>query len=112
MEDNKQNIDNQEEEYEEYHFNFIDYLLSDKGDQKVNRVIDIINDIKKSTLDKNSEINSKKMAFLHRERIILIIVFVITVICASMLIYLDKFSTTAALFFGTLAGYFFGRSNK
>lgn len=112
MKDNKQNNDIHEEEFDEYSSNFMDYLLSDKGNEKVNRIIDIINDIKKSTLDKNSEINNKRMAFLHKERIILIIVFGITVICASALIYLDKFSTTAALFFGTLAGYFFGRSNK
>lgn len=88
---------------------FMNYLQSDKGNEIFQQIVTIINDIKKSILDKSSELDKLKVQLAHNERRFLIIVFFIYIIASIALIYFDKFTPPAALFLGTLIGYFFGK---
>jgi len=94
----------------------LEYLKSPQGHELASRIVTLIEEIKKVTLDKSAEQSKLNMELTHRDRRNLIIsqgvVFVITIIAASILTYFDKFNSTIGFLFGTLVGYFFGRRNE
>lgn len=92
---------------------FWDYLHSPNGHEVFTRIIALIEDIKKSTLDKNTELSKITIANNHRQIWILFVVqgcvFISVVIAASLLAYFDKLTPALSILFGTLVGYFFGK---
>jgi len=99
------------------------YLQSEKGHEIAKQVLDLIKDIKRSTLDRNVEQDkaNAEQARLREERLhrfygwVLVsqnIVFALTIVTASILTYMGKFDSTLAVLFGTLVGYFFGRKTS
>jgi len=92
---------------------FFDYLQSAQGHELASRIVTLIEEVKKATLDRSAEQGKINMELTHRERrnslILQGVVFGIAIIAASFLTYFDKFNSTIAVLFGTLVGYFFGR---
>ena len=81
---------------------FLDYLKTENGHALAGRVIGLVEDFKKATLEKTT-----RHATL--EKILQITIIVVVVGAASWLSYLDKFETSIGVLFGTLVGYFFGK---
>lgn len=90
-----------------------DYLKSQQGHELASRIITLIEEVKKTTLDKNVEHSRINMELEHKHRrnylIVLTIVVAATVISATFLTYFGKFDSPIGVLFGTLVGYFFGR---
>jgi hypothetical protein len=80
----------------------IEYLKTDKGHELASRIVGIIEDIKKATLEKSS-------AHAIFEKWVQAGVIVVVVVAASLLSYFGKFETSVGVLFGTLVGYIFGR---
>ncbi|WP_338092247.1 hypothetical protein [Leptospira levettii] len=109
------NDNNEEPEEELAQIEFMDYLMSEPGHEIVKRIISLIEDIKKSTLDKNVELTKINVTNNHKQRTFLIIqqtiVIVLVVIASIYLAVNDKFNPTIGILFGTLIGYFFGKKS-
>lgn len=92
---------------------FIEYLKSPQGHELASRIVTIIEEVKKATLDRSAEQSKLNVEFTHRHRRNLLIlqstVLGVAILAASLLTYYDKFDSTVAILFGTLVGYFFGR---
>jgi hypothetical protein len=103
------------EEIEPEPFPLLEYLKSPQGHELASRIVTLIEEIKKVTLDKGAEQTKLSIELTNRYRRNLIIlqgaVFVIAILSASILSYYDKFNTALGILFGTLVGYFFGREN-
>ena len=80
----------------------LNYLQSPQGHEIASRLLKVIEDVKKSTLEKTTShaIFEKWL----QAGIIFIVVF-----AASLLSYLGKFDTSLGVLFGTLVGYIFGK---
>jgi hypothetical protein len=81
---------------------FLDYLKTEKGHELAGRVIGLVEDFKRSSLEKTTQ-------HATLEKILQITIIVVVVGSASGLSYLDKFETSIGVLFGTLVGYFFGK---
>ena len=81
---------------------FLDYLKSPEGHEIASRVLTIVEDVKKATLEKTT----KHAAF---EKWLQAGVIVVVVIATSILSCLGKFETSLRVLFGTMVGYIFGR---
>jgi hypothetical protein len=92
---------------------FFDYLKSTNGHEIASRVIGLIEGLKKNTLDIHAEQTRLDLQLTHKfkSRFIFLqgVVFLSTLVVASILVYYDKFNGTVGLLFGTLVGYFFGK---
>ncbi|PJZ43642.1 hypothetical protein [Leptospira brenneri] len=104
---------NEEPEEELAPIEIMDYLMSEPGHEIVKRIISLIEDIKKSTLDKNVELTKINVTNNHKQKTYLLIqqtiVIVLVVIASIYLAVMDKFNPTIGVLFGTLIGYFFGK---
>lgn len=80
----------------------LDYLQSPQGHEIASRLIGVIEDIKKSTLEKTT-------SHAVFEKWLQSGVIVIVVGAASTLAYLGKFDTSLGVLFGTLVGFIFGK---
>lgn len=78
------------------------YLQSPQGHEITTRLLSVVEDIKKSTLEKTTS-HAVFEKWLQAG-----IIFVV-VIAASLLSYLGKFDTSLGVLFGTLVGYIFGK---
>jgi hypothetical protein len=116
-------LDEGEELYASVSLLLHNYLQSDKGHEIAKQVLELVKDIKRSTLDRNVEQDkaNAEQARLREERLhrfygwVLVsqnIVFALTILTASILTYMGKFDSTLAVLFGTLVGYFFGRKTS
>ena len=78
------------------------YLQSPQGHDIASRVVNVIEDVKKVTLEKttNHAVFEKRL----QAGIILIVV-----VASSVLSFLGKFDTSLGVLFGTLVGYIFGK---
>jgi hypothetical protein len=107
---------NDSEPLSDLHYVFFDYLSSESGNKLASRIITLIEEIKKSTIDKNAIIAEKNVDYIHkfntRFQTLQGIVYVSVVIASSTLAYLDKFTPTIGVLFGTIVGYFLGRNPK
>ncbi len=81
---------------------FFEYLRSERGHEIASRIVTVIEDVKKASLDRNFAYAKVGTAASF------IIVFAV-IVASSTLAYLDKFDSTVALLFGTVVGYFFGK---
>jgi hypothetical protein len=99
------------------------YLLSEKGNEIAQLVLDLFKGIKRSTLDRNveqdkvtAEQNRLQLELLHKHygRVLTLqtLVFALAIIAATFLTYVGKFESPVAILFGTLVGYFFGRKSS
>jgi hypothetical protein len=92
-----------------------EYLKSEKGHELVSRIVAIIEDVKKVTLDRGAERAKLDLEFARQHRRNLLIqqsvIFGMSIVAASLLTYYDKFNSTIGVFFGTLVGYFLARRN-
>lgn len=80
----------------------LNYLQSPQGHEIATRLLSVVEDVKKSTLEKTTG-HAVFEKWLQAG-----IIFVV-VIAASFLSYLGKFDTSLGVLFGTLVGYIFGR---
>jgi hypothetical protein len=81
---------------------FFEYLKTPQGHEVTTRVLQVVEDIKKATLDKSA-------SHAISERWLQGIIIVIVILATSILSYLGKFETSVGVLFGTLVGYIFGR---
>ncbi len=81
---------------------FLAYLESDKGHELASRILKIIEDIKKATL----ETTTSHAKFEKRLQVTIILT---VVLASSILTYVGKFDSTVGVLFGTLVGYLFGK---
>lgn len=80
----------------------LDYLQSPQGHEIAGRLLSVVEDVKKSTLDKTTN----HAAF---EKWLQVLIVSIVVTASSVLSYLGKFDTSLGVLFGTLVGYIFGK---
>ncbi len=80
----------------------LNYLQSPQGHEIASRVLSIIEDVKKATLEKTTS----HAAF---EKWLQAGVIVVVIVATSLLSYFGKFETSVGVLFGTLVGYIFGR---
>ncbi|WP_374246338.1 hypothetical protein [Zoogloea sp.] len=78
------------------------YLQSEQGHEILTRFMSIVEDIKKSTLDKTT-------SHAVFEKWLQAGIIFIVVISSSILSYLNSFDTSLGILFGTLVGYIFGK---
>lgn len=92
---------------------FLEYLQSTEGHELASRMLSIIEDIKKATLESSSELHKRDSEYNHRlQRLWLCLqsgVFAITIVVAAFLAWHGKLDPTLAALMGTLFGYFLGR---
>lgn len=88
-------------------------MKSSQGHEIATRVIAIIEEIKKNTIDIHTEQSKLDKELEHRLKArhqwLQGIVFVVAILAVSILTYLGKFDSTLGLLFGTLVGFFFGK---
>lgn len=82
---------------------FIDYLQSPQGHEIASRVVRIIEDVKKATIDKNYS----HAKFNRWVEAVVILVVVGAVVSLSVI---DKLNPTVGVLLGSVVGYFFGRN--
>ncbi|TCS33101.1 hypothetical protein EDC30_11842 [Paucimonas lemoignei] len=80
----------------------LNYLQSQQGHDIASRILSIVEDVKKATLEKTTS----HAAF---EKWLQAGIIVIVVIASALLSYLGKFDTSLGVLFGTLVGYIFGK---
>ncbi len=81
---------------------FLNYLQSEQGHEIASRVLKIIEDVKKATLEKTT-------SHATFEKWLQAGIVVVVVGAASGLSYFGKFDTSLGVLFGTLVGYIFGK---
>lgn len=81
---------------------FLYYLESEKGHELASRVLAIIEDIKKATIQTSTS-HAKFEKWLQAG------IVLVVVVAASTLTYVGKFDSTLGVLFGSLVGYFFGK---
>lgn len=82
---------------------FVDYLKSPQGHDIASRVVGIIEDVKKATIDKNYS-----HAIFNRWMEAGVIVVVVGAIVGLSVV--DKLNPTVGVLLGSVVGYFFGRN--
>lgn len=80
----------------------LDYLQSPQGHEIASRILSVVEDVKKATLEKTTS----HAAF---EKWLQALIIVIVVGASAVLSYLGKFDTSLGVLFGTLVGYIFGK---
>ncbi len=94
----------------------LDYLQTKEGHEVVSRILSIVEDIKKATIERSAEQHRQDAEFHHRTvRFWLAlqgVIFAATLLVAAVLAWHDKRNATVAAFMGTLLGYFLGRRSE
>ena len=99
---NEQVTDDNEEDEQVDISPLVEYLKTDKGHELASRIVGIVEDVKKATIEKASAHGLFEM-WLQAG------VIVVVVVAASVLSYFGKFETSVGVLFGTLVGYIFGK---
>ena len=81
---------------------FLDYLQSPRGHEIASRLVGIIEEVKKVTLDKNFS-HAKFNRWMEAGVIVVVIGSVV------LLSVMDKLNPTVGMLLGSVVGYFFGR---
>lgn len=79
-----------------------EYLKSDQGHEIAVRIVGIIDDVKRASIDRN-------FAYAKYGTLVSAGIVVSVILASGVLAYLQKFDTPIALLFGTVVGYFFGK---
>jgi hypothetical protein len=101
-EKDRQMIDTDDEEEEIEFCPFLAYLESERGHELASRLLKIVEDIKKATLE-NTARHAKFEKWLQ------VMIILVVVVSSSILTYFGKFDSTIGVLFGTLVGYLFGK---
>lgn len=92
------------EEDQEVDFSpFIEYLQSPQGHEIASRIVGIIEDVKKATIDKNYS-HAKFNRWVEAGVILVVVGAVVG------LSVVDKLNPTVGVLLGSVVGYFFGRN--
>ncbi len=107
-------VSESQEEFEEAPYPpFLDYLQSKEGHELASRILSIIEDIKKATIESSAELHKRDSEYNHKiQRLWLCLqcaVFGTTIVVAALLAWHGKLDATVAALMGTLFGYFLGR---
>lgn len=78
------------------------YLQSEKGHEVFSRVISVVEDVKKATIEKTT-------GHATFEKWVQAGIIAMVVVASSVLAYLGKFDTSLGVMFGTLVGFAFGK---
>lgn len=94
----------------------LDYLQSKKGHELAGRILAIIEDIKKATIERAAEQHKLTAQSQHKvtvegQRFVFLVV-IFTIGVAALLAWHGKLDATVAAFMGTVFGYLFGRSAR
>lgn len=81
---------------------FLGYLQSPQGHEIATRLLSVVEDVKKTTLEKTTS----HAAF---EKWLQAGIIIVVVLASSLLSYLGKFDTSLGVLFGTMVGYIFGK---
>lgn len=82
---------------------FVDYLKSPQGHEIASRVVGIVEDVKKATIDKNYS-----HAIFNRWLEAGVIIVVVGAVVGLSVV--DKLNPTVGVLLGSVVGYFFGRN--
>lgn len=100
---NEIDVRHPDEQIEETDFRpLLTYLQSPQGHEIAARLLSVVEDVKKSTLEKTTS----HAAF---EKWLQAGIIFVVIVAASLLSYLGKFDTSLGVLFGTLVGYIFGK---
>ncbi len=107
-------VSEDQEEFEEVPYPpLLEYLQSKEGHELASRILSIIEDIKKATIESSAESHKRDSEYNHRiQRLWLRLqsaVFGTTIVVAALLAWHGKLDATVAALMGTLFGYFLGR---
>jgi hypothetical protein len=80
----------------------LNYLQSPQGHEIASRLLKVVEDVKKSTLEKTT-------SHAIFEKWLQAGIILVVVVAASVLSYLGKFDTSLGVLFGTMVGYIFGK---
>lgn len=83
----------------------LEYLRSDNGHEIALKIVGIVDDIKKASLEKNHSYARYGIAASAS-------IVIAVVLAAGFLAYFDKFDSPIAILFGTVVGYFFGKRRE
>lgn len=81
---------------------FLNYLQSPQGHEIASRVLSVVEDVKKATLEKTT-------SHAVFEKWLQAAIIAMVVFSSALLSYLGKFDTSVGVLFGTLVGYIFGK---
>lgn len=81
---------------------FLGYLKSPQGHEIATRLLSVVEDIKKSTLEKTT-------SHAVFEKWLQAGIIIVVILASSVLSYLGKFDTSLGVLFGTMVGYIFGK---
>ena len=81
---------------------FWEYVQSEKGHEVVQRIVGMIDDVKKATLAHHG-------SYAKLDKVLQYVLVIGVVVASAWLSVVDKFSTPVGVMFGTLVGYAFGR---
>ena len=81
---------------------FLGYLQSPQGHEIATRLLSVVEDIKKSTLEKTTN----HAVF---EKWLQAGIIIVVILASSVLSYLGKFDTSLGVLFGAMVGYIFGK---
>ena len=103
-----------QQEFEEVPYPpLLDYLQTKEGHELASRILSIIEDIKKATIESSAELHKRDSEYNHKiQRLWLCLqsaVFGTTIVVAALLAWHGKLDATVAALMGTLFGYFLGR---
>lgn len=103
-----------QQEFEEVPYPpLLDYLQTKEGHELASRILSIIEDIKKATIESSAELHKRDSEYNHKiQRLWLClqsVVFGTTIVVAALLAWHGKLDATVAALMGTLFGYFLGR---
>lgn len=105
-----------QEEAEEPYPPLLEYLQSKEGHELASRIVAILEDVKKATIEAASETHRRDSEYQHRiHKLWLCLqsgVFVLTIGVAALLAWHGKLDSTVSVLMGTLFGYFLGRPMK
>lgn len=81
---------------------FFEYLRSEKGHELASRIVSVVEDIKKATLDRTARHATLAMRFQ-------VGILLSAIVAVTFLSILEKFTPEIGFVFGALVGYMFGK---
>ena len=87
----------------------LDYLQSKEGHELASRIVAILEDVKKATIESATETHKRNMGIQKLWLCLQSGVFALTILIAAVLAWHGKLDSTVSVLMGTLFGYFLGR---
>ena len=87
----------------------LEYLQSKEGHELAGRVVAILEDVKKATIESATETHKRNAGIQRLWLCLQSGVFALTILIAAVLAWHGKLDSTVSVLMGTLFGYFLGR---